>query len=156
MRHPIRGLLVAVAVILVVQPLVLVSPAQEAAPLTTSPCTGLASIPESECLALVALYESTGGSAWKVRTNWLTAADPCQWFGVTCGTVDLEARLATEESPDGPLHVVRLELPENELLGTIPADIGGLPYLWKLRLSGNRLSGAIPAELGGLSILREV
>ena len=34
--------------------------------------------------ALVVLFYSLGGSAWDVRTNWLTGESECSWFGIQC------------------------------------------------------------------------
>ena len=61
------------------------------------------------------------------------------WFGVR---VD-----------DASGRVVWLELPGNNLRGTVPAQLATLTELRYLDLSGNHLSGAIPPELGDLSPL---
>ncbi|NNM32188.1 MAG: hypothetical protein HKO53_03940, partial [Gemmatimonadetes bacterium] len=47
-------------------------------------CAAQSAIPEAECVALVALYNSTDGDGWVDNTGWLTAPDPCEWFGVGC------------------------------------------------------------------------
>ena len=46
-----------------------------------------------------------------------------------------------------------LWLYSNQLTGTIPAELGDLPSLTRLSLGGNQLTGPIPAELGDLSSL---
>ena len=47
-------------------------------------------------------------------------------------------------------------LPENELTGAIPAEVGNLANLRQLYLPENELTGAIPAELGWLANLTEL
>jgi hypothetical protein len=43
----------------------------------------------AQIVALVDLYDSTGGAQWSSSTNW-KSGDPCSpsatWFGVTCVT----------------------------------------------------------------------
>ena len=34
--------------------------------------------------ALIAFFESTNGEGWSERTNWLTSAPICDWYGVIC------------------------------------------------------------------------
>ena len=88
--------------------------------------------------ALMALYDSTGGSAWTNNANWDSAQSLDMWYGVR---VDASGR------------VVWLELPGNNLRGTVPAQLATLTELRYLDLSGNQLRGAIPPELGDLSPL---
>jgi hypothetical protein len=97
-------------------------------------------IPERECEALVALYSNTNGAEWNDHTGWLESTSPDEWYGV--------------EVFDG--HVTRLELAHNNLVGTIPLELGDLSYLDFLALSFNQLSGAIPREIGALSNLRSI
>ncbi|MCC7355483.1 MAG: hypothetical protein IT330_17210, partial [Anaerolineae bacterium] len=104
--------------------------ATSAAPSVFS-CTSVSQIPQTECQALVALYNSTNGSGWRHNDDWLTTNTPCSWFGVTC--------------TGG--HVTSLELSENKLKGSIPAQLGNLAQLTYLNLSDNQLSGIIPTQL---------
>jgi hypothetical protein len=101
----------------------------------TVDCNSISEIPQVECQALVSLYNSTNGANWTNRTGWLTSSTPCSWYGVTCDTG----------------HVWVLILPQNQLSGTIPAELGNLTHLMGLVLEGNQLSGNIPPELGNLS-----
>ena len=101
-------------------------------------CTGQSQIPQEECNALVALYNSTAGPNWKNKTGWLQTGEPCSWYGLTCGSG----------------HVIRLLLEENQLSGAIPPEIGSLTSLQDLFLSNNQLSGAIPPEIGSLTSLQ--
>lgn len=94
--------------------------------------TGLANagIPAAEREVLLNLYTGTNGAGWKVHTNWNGAAGTeCAWFGVTC------------DSPQE--HVVNIELPGNNLSGSLPA-LTALSSLETVDVSTNQLSGGIP------------
>ena len=93
---------------------------------------------QSDREALMALYNSTGGSGWTNNLNWNIALDLGMWYGVK---VHASGRVAW------------LGLPENNLRGTVPAQLATLTELNYLDLSDNQLSGAIPPELGDLSPL---
>ena len=79
--------------------------------------------------ALVALYNRTDGPEWDNRENWLSDRPPGEWHGVT---VDDRNRL------------IALELPENNLNGSLPVLLLALTDLKRLDLSGNPgLSGPL-------------
>ncbi len=107
-----------------------------------------AAIPAAERAALVALYESTGGDAWLERDGWLgEAGSECSWHGVLCDP--------------GRTHVLALNLVSNNLVGTLPEEIGDLGRLQTLALgrelggaTGNQLQGEIPAGLWRLANLQ--
>ena len=98
---------------------------------------------------LEALYDASGGPGWTDSTNWKTSAPLGEWYGVTTGADN---------------RVTRLELPANDLAGSIPAALGDLTLLRVLDLghrtveiSGrfhivtNNLTGPLPDELGSLA-----
>ena len=93
--------------------------------------------PDPQRLILEAFYESTGGDQWTKSDNWLTDAPLREWHGIW---------------QDGG-RVVGLDLPDNNLRGALPAELGNLGGLAFLSLNSNRLTGTIPAELGRLSNL---
>ena len=94
---------------------------------------------ELDRAALVALYDNAGGDGWHLGTHWKTSQPLNAWFGVTTNS-------------DG--RVVGLDLPANNLSGTVLASLSTLTKLDELDLSGNELSGAIPPSLGGLTELK--
>ncbi|MBC6480163.1 MAG: hypothetical protein GDA56_22650 [Hormoscilla sp. GM7CHS1pb] len=92
-----------------------------------------------------ALYNRTGGDNWNNKTNkWDVSSDTPPsaqevgtWHGVT-----------VENS-----RVTEIKLGKNNLVGTIPSELGGLSSLQHLNLINNSLTGTIPSDLGGLSSL---
>lgn len=86
--------------------------------------------------SLMALYYSTNGPNWIFNTGW-GFGDPCDisWHGVFC---------------DSTHEVQSILLNYNNLIGSIPAELGTLRSLTGINLVGNQLSGSLPAELGNL------
>ena len=85
--------------------------------------------------ALIALYNSTDGANWIENSGWLgEPGTECTWYGITC-----------QDS-----KVTNIDLEENNLVGTMPPEIGCMPDLLDLRLHRNSLSGSIQAAIGGL------
>ena len=88
---------------------------------------------------LTALYNSAGGASWTDKTNWGSPTEPLNtWFGVKV---------------DGNGNVTELALPDNNLSGPLPAELGSLTSLTTLDLSDNQLSGTIP-DLSSLTQLQ--
>ena len=65
-----------------------VASAPKASAAVTNCATVVTAISEVECLALVALYDSTSGASWTNNTGWIQD-DPCTWNGVTCAGVQV-------------------------------------------------------------------
>ena len=76
-------------------------------------CGDVTEIPQTECEALVALYESTDGDNWNDNTGWLETDTPCEWYGVTCS--------------EGNVRGISLTF--NNLQGSIPSEIGNFTAL---------------------------
>ncbi len=120
-------------------------------------------MPEAECLALVALYNSAAGASWTTNTGWLATANPCSWFGVTCATGRVSSLQLGVNNLAGPIppeigaltamHTLNMQGGGNFLSGPIPTEMANLTSLDYLNLCGNTLSGEIPSELGNLSSL---
>ena len=96
----------------------------------------------SERAVLTAFYEATGGANWTNSENWLTDRPLSEWFGVRV---------------NGSGRVSWLWLSGNNLIGSIPPELGSLTGLTRLYLDGNEnLTGWIPPELGSLTHLTHV
>ncbi|CAL9080570.1 unnamed protein product [Musa textilis] len=92
-----------------------------------------------------------------------TLVNPCTWFHVTCNNdnsvirVDLgNAQLSGTLVPQLGLlkNLQYLELYSNNISGTIPSDLGNLTNLVSLDLYLNSFTGEIPDSLGKLTKLR--
>ncbi len=90
-------------------------------------------------IALLALFRSTEGNSWSQSTNWGTDAPMDEWFGV-------------EQDDRG--RVESVNLPVNNLAGTLPPEIGRLTALKELHLEANLLEGTLPPEIGNLESLQ--
>ncbi|KAL3614311.1 Leucine-rich repeat protein 2 [Castilleja foliolosa] len=67
-----------------------------------------------------------------------TLVNPCTWFHVTC---------------DSDNHVVRLDLGNSNISGSLIPELGELKHLQYLELYKNNIGGKIPKELGNLEKL---
>lgn len=110
---------------------------QTSGPTKTFDCQSVTDVVEADCLALVSFYNATNGAGWTNQTNWLLSTTVEDWFGVSV----LNQR------------VIKLQLQENALTGTLPASLADLQGLQMLDLTKNALTGSIPTEFGNLSSL---
>ncbi len=113
-------------------------------------CTGgpPTAIPEDERATLIALYNAANGADWTDRTGWRIddidfndRGTECSWFGVWCNSVP---------------QIVTIDLESNNLVGTVPLELGNLSALRTLNLSFNEFTGPIPTEIGFLSQLADL
>jgi Leucine rich repeat N-terminal domain len=97
-------------------------------------------IPTVERDFLLALYANTNGANWSNKSGWSTptTVPECSWHGITCNA--------------GDANITRINLPGNNLVGTLPTTLNDLTQLEVFSVSNNTLSGAIPS-LAGLSKL---
>ncbi len=112
-----------------------------------------AAIPASERQALLDFYNSAGGVNWIYSLGWNgvagsecggTGASPRPWFGLTCDSTNS--------------HIIGIYLPQNYLVGTLPASLAQLTQLQSFNVSDNNycggsgsacsLGGSIPALTG--------
>jgi Leucine-rich repeat (LRR) protein len=116
----------------------------------------------SDSLALVALYNSTGGANW--TNTWDLNQPMSTWYGVTLtdgrvtsldlGENSSQNLVGSLPSELGNLNKLEtLHLWNNQLTGNIPAELGKLNNLISLQMSRNQLSGNIPTEVGDLKNL---
>jgi len=92
-----------------------------------------------DSLALVALYNSTDGDNWDNKENWLTGPVD-SWYGIT---VDND-------------RVTVISLGNNNLIGTIPPEIGNLTELGDLVFHNNQITNHLPETLTNLTNLWEL
>jgi len=98
---------------------------------------------------LALLYYSTGGDSWLScgkndasctgGTPYLASVSECRWSGSRCNADDC---------------ITEIEFEANNLVGTIPSELGNLNDLEILSLEQGDLSLTIPDALGSLSSLR--
>ena len=124
-------------------------------------CNG---IPDLECQALYALYNSTDGDNWTNNGGWLSTESVNSWFGATVEEGHVTEIRLENNSLTGPIppelanlaNLSQLGLRYNSLTGSIPPELGSLANLFQLGLYGNDLTGSIPPELGNLANLQEL
>lgn len=124
-------------------------------------CQTQSQIPALECNGLAALFTGTGGASWTNSTGWIQTATPCSWYGIFClggalTDVNLPSNNLTGSIPTEIGDLASLEwlnLSANALTGPIPPALGNLSSLLFLQLQNNQLSGAIPSSLGNLTSL---
>ena len=119
--------------------------------------------PLVDSLALVDLYNSTGGSNWTNNSNWLTTAPLSSWYGITVSGGNVTGinlnngnglRGTIPTSIGNLTHLTNIDLSNNQLNGTVPVTMGNLTNLTDLNVSYNQLSGFIPSSLGNLNNLK--
>ncbi|KAJ7949526.1 putative Receptor protein kinase [Quillaja saponaria] len=101
--------------------------------------------------------------AWNNSSN---AQSPCGWHGIICDSAEnvIEINLAytglkgTLDHLDFSsfTNLLRLDLKENQLEGSIPQNIGILSKLQYLDLSTNSLNGTLPLSLANLTHVFEL
>ncbi len=116
----------------------------------------LAQISIDERNALIDLYESTNGSSWINNGGWLgDEGSECQWYGVNCFDDTVVSLELSSNNLDGSLPQALLGLPSlrflslrnNNLQGGVPFWLGDMPALEALDLGMNPLGGVVPGEL---------
>jgi Leucine-rich repeat (LRR) protein len=122
-------------------------------------CPAIAINPEADALLR---WKSTLVGASSL-SSWSPANSICSWFGVACdGAGHVTALRLSGAGINGNLdafystafqNLTRLDLSNNYLVGTIPANLSMLLTLTFLDLSSNGLSGAIPYQLSKLPMI---
>lgn len=94
--------------------------------------------------ALATFYYSTGGdTTWNQSNGWLDAnISECEW-------------LNSDPMPcNDKGFLIKLELVDNGMTGTLPPELGLLSMLQNLILADNEIEGSIPSELSALRSLK--
>ncbi|MCX6823258.1 MAG: leucine-rich repeat domain-containing protein [candidate division SR1 bacterium] len=123
-------------------------------------CAGVTEIPETECQALLTLYNTTNGDAWTDNSNRGDILSICgSWTGVSCQNNQVISLDLHGDNLDGPIPseisqiggLQALLLYDNRIT-SLPASIGDLTELDGLAVNGNLLT-SLPSEIGNLSNL---
>ncbi|KAJ7967553.1 Leucine-rich repeat receptor-like protein kinase family [Quillaja saponaria] len=101
-------------------------------------CLQLTLSTNSEGTALHAMRSRLSDPTYVLQSWDPTLVDPCTWFHVTC---------------DSNNHVIRLDLGNGNISGTLGPELGQLQHLQHLELYKNNIRGKIPEELGNLKNL---
>ena len=98
------------------------------------------------------LYFATNGSGWKScssgsdnencdRKAFLSSGHECGWGGVHCTNTG---------------KIIWLHMDENNMVGSLPDELGGLTSLEEIIMDDNKLSGQIPGSLGSIATLQVI
>jgi Leucine-rich repeat (LRR) protein len=134
--------------------------------------TAVTGIPAIERAALVALYNSTDGDNWTINSNWKTPpleidgfaayGSENTWHGINAASNSVTEIILNVNNLVGTIppelgnltNLQVFDLYINQLTGSIPTGLGSLVNLRILNLEANQLTGSIPIELGDLSNLQ--
>ena len=97
------------------------------------------------CIKLLEGRDTLRGTA---ALNWATNLAITAWGGITISEGDADDILGD--------YITQLDLSDEDLDGSIPAELGNLHTLTALKLNDNDLTGHIPAELAELTELTEL
>ena len=84
-------------------------------------------------------------TAWKYMDYWMSDKGICLWYGVSCPPRLHEGLEETHYNDNS--DVLKLNLTDNNVRGTIPSEIVALENLESLDLGKNKLHGTIPVTL---------
>ncbi len=128
-------------------------------------CAAQTDIPQVECEALVAFFQ-TIDNLDKPVYDWNVTNAPCTWHGITCegGHVSRIEIIEPFINFNGEIvpelgnltHLKVLHIAFFQLNGVIPPELGNLTNLEILYLHNNQLRGPIPPQLGKLTNLTDL
>lgn len=140
-------------------PAVALAPPQSATT-TATLLSSLAAIQDANArCTLVVPGDNSGSNAW------LTPGDECLWGGLGCNDDNAIVRIEMEQNGVAgtlPFELSRLQnlqylvLEEGILTGTLPKELGKIGTLEQIDLNFNLLQGPIPDELYQLENLRQL
>ncbi len=108
-------------------------------------CINIDQISFEACTVLEKFYVETGGLEWLADWGWLRSNQPCSWYGVSC--------LSTA----WPRPIIRIDLSDNNLTGSLPGELSLLVGLRELIIDNSgpglrkkKLSSNLSATFGAL------
>ncbi|XP_010465401.1 PREDICTED: probable leucine-rich repeat receptor-like serine/threonine-protein kinase At3g14840 [Camelina sativa] len=92
------------------------------------------------------------------KTDWDFTVDPCNETSSDGGWRTLNQPKGAEDAvtcncSSGTCHVTNITLKGQDLQGSLPTDLSGLPFLQQIDLTRNYLKGYIPPEWGSSSLI---
>ncbi|KAF2286151.1 hypothetical protein GH714_011001 [Hevea brasiliensis] len=113
---------------------------------------GATRLPNDEVEALRDIAKTLG------KTDWNFSVDPCSGES---GWADLNPVKGSENAvtcncsfSDATIcHIISIVLKSQNLRGTLPKDLGRLPFLQEIDLSRNYLNGTIPPQWGSMQLV---
>lgn len=100
-----------------------------------------------ERYAIAVFYYATNGQGWTNQYNFLSNSSVCDWHDES-STFHFGVRFCSDDG-----SVTMLQLPSNNLEGSLPTILGLLSNLSSLDLPDNLVKGTIPSEISKLSAL---
>jgi hypothetical protein len=95
---------------------------------------------------MATLYYSAGGENWTRSDNWLSPSHISTWWYPSSESGDFDANQ----------NILKLDLRNNNLVGTLPNELVFLSSLQVIELGRNALTGRIPSEFARLVNLEKV
>ena len=122
--------------------------------------------------AVAVFYFATKGEEWESGSQWLIPGQhECEFPGIKCEEVTIPSISLKDalQNPDVLPHytdgsvettmeqmIVEINLPENNLQGTLADEIMSFPFLRRLGLWSNQIEGGIPSKIGQLENLESL
>eukprot|EP00977_Amphora_coffeiformis_P017048 scaffold5478_cov161-Amphora_coffeaeformis.AAC.2 len=104
---------------------------------------------------MAVLYYAMNGPKWRLRFDFLSSKNVCEWRGTVLTDSGDMVRLGVHCDADG--SIVEINLNGNGLKGEIPQELTRLSTLRILQMSSNRdISGQLPSDLDQLTRLEHV
>lgn len=88
---------------------------------------------------------------WKYMDYWMSDKGICLWYGVSCPAHLHEGVQETHYNENS--DVIKLNLTDNNIRGTIPSELSALENLKSLDLGKNKLAGSIPKSITKIQTL---
>jgi len=104
-------------------------------------------IPALEREALIALYNSTNGDSWTDNSGWKTPPLDTDGFAMPGTENTWHGIYLTSDS------VQEISLNGNNLVGSLPSELGNLGNMTELGMCSNYINGSIPSSFGNLGNL---
>ena len=111
---------------------------------------------------LIRFYYATGGPGWTNASGWASYDPVCSWHGIMCQGADLTDIILSDNNLKGTLpadlanitSIQRVKLYLNKLHGPLPPEWSAMTQLYELHLFFNSLNGSLPPEWSKMTQIR--